>query len=219
MKSPQVPVAKEGIPFIGLSALATVILALLDLKIPSLLFLLITAFVLYFFRDPDRIIPTKKNLVVSPADGKVISIEKADDPFFENGDTVRVSIFMNIFNCHVNRAPISGEVIDLKYKPGRFLSADKPKAALENERLALFLRDDFGRKLIVVQVAGLIARRIVCFAEKGDRLSRGERFGMIRFGSRLDVYLPKDAHILVNRGEKVFSGQSVIASFSDINEA
>ncbi len=211
MHKVNVPVAKEGIPFLGVSALATVVFALLQIEAAAILCLLLTGFILYFFRDPERIIPVGAGLITSPADGKVIEIQKEQqEPFFSTGPTRRISIFMNVFDCHVNRVPISGRVIDIKYREGRFLSANKKRAMAENERAAMLLEDEKGRKVTVVQVAGLIARRIVCWAEPGDLLKRGQRYGMIRFGSRLDVYLPLNAQVKVEKGQRVRAGQSVL---------
>ncbi len=210
MQKISVPVAKEGIPFLGMSALATVVLAVLQLKAAALLCLVLTGFILYFFRDPSRIIPTEADLITSPADGKVIEIAKTQEPYFSGESTIRVSIFMNVFNCHVNRAPVHGRVIDIKYRPGRFMSANQNRAMAENEQAAMLLEDMQGRKVTVVQVAGLIARRIVCWAEPGDYLLRGQRYGLIRFGSRLDVYLPESTTLTVDTGQKVVAGQSVL---------
>ncbi len=211
MHKVNVPVAKEGIPFLGVSALATVVFALLQIKAVAIPCLLLTGFILYFFRDPERIIPVGAGLITSPADGKVIEIqEEQQEPFFSTGSARRISIFMNIFDCHVNRAPVSGRVIDITYREGRFLSANKKRAMAENERAAMLLEDEKGRRVTVVQVAGLIARRIVCWAEPGDLLKRGQRYGMIRFGSRLDVYLPLSAKVHVEKGQKVRAGQSVL---------
>jgi len=174
--------------------------------------LLITAFVLYFFRDPERIVPNDPDLVISPADGKVIEIvEGSEGALQEEGPLWRISIFMNLFNCHVNRAPISGKILKISYKPGRFFAADKKKALIQNEKSAMLIEDEKGRLLTVVQVAGLVARRIVCRAQVGDQVKRGERYGMIRFGSRLDVYISKRAKIIVKEGEKVKAGESILA--------
>ena len=213
----RIPVAKEGVPFIGMSALATVVFALLQFSWPAIAALVFTGFVLYFFRDPERIVPTEAGLLTSPADGKVIEITEAQEPWFSIGRTIRISIFMNVFNCHVNRAPVSGEVRKLKYRPGLFLSANRSRAMAENEACALLVRDDNGRSVVVVQVAGLIARRIVCYAQVGDRLERGQRYGMIRFGSRLDVYLPAGSRILVRRGDRAVAGQTVLAEMKEVS--
>jgi phosphatidylserine decarboxylase len=147
----------------------------------------------------------------------VIDIAEAADPFFDAGTFIRISIFMNIFNCHVNRSPVSGAVIDMAYRKGRFLSADRPRAMKENERSALLIEDELGRKVIVVQVAGLIARRIVCLAEVGDHLKRGQRFGMIRFGSRLDVYVPPGSDISVENGDRTAAGEAVLCRMRGIS--
>ncbi len=211
MLTERIPVAREGIPFIATAALATVTSAQLGWEIPAAIAFLITAFVLYFFRDPERVVPADDNAVVSPADGKVLEIAPASDPVLENVRRQRVSIFMNVFNCHVNRAPIAGVIDAISYREGSFISANRDRAMLENEQCALLLRRDDGLECTVVQVAGLIARRIVCRAETGDRLEKGERFGMIRFGSRLDVYLPPEVEFTVRPGERVVAGQSVIA--------
>ncbi len=211
-----VPVAKEGIPFIGMSTLATIVFALLYMKAAAMTCLILSGFVLYFFRDPERIIPTGVDLITSPADGKVIEVGKAQEPFFSMGTSTRISIFMNVFNCHVNRAPIEGRVLDIKYKEGRFLAANKRRAMAENERAAMLLEDEKARRVTVVQVAGLVARRIVCLAEPGDRLRRGQRYGMIRFGSRLDVYVPPDAAIFVEKGQRVMAGQSVLGRMESV---
>ncbi len=211
MQKIHVPVAKEGVPFIGMSALATVVFALLQLKVVALLCLGLTGFVLYFFRDPDRIVPPSQDLITSPADGKVIEIANGDDPYFATGKCIRVSIFMNVFNCHVNRAPIDGKVLDMKYRPGGFLSANTKRAMAENEQAAMLIQGEAGQKVVVVQVAGLVARRIVCWAEPGDILKKGQRYGMIRFGSRLDVYVPATVKPLVEKGSKVVAGQTPLA--------
>jgi len=211
MQPARVPVAKEGVPFIGMSALATIVLALLQLSWPALLCLVFTGFVLYFFRDPERIVPHGADLITSPADGKVIDISETDETWFHTGRAVRISIFMNVFNCHVNRSPVPGAVKDIKYRPGRFLSANRARAMTENEACAMLVQDDKGRRVTVVQVAGLIARRIVCLARVGDRVERGQRYGMIRFGSRLDVYLPVGSRIVVEKGDRTTAGQTVLA--------
>jgi phosphatidylserine decarboxylase len=171
---------------------------------------LVAAFVLQFFRDPPRAIPADPGVVVSPADGRVIVVDEAPDPFL-NRPARRVSIFMNVFNVHSNRSPVAGEVKQRWYHRGSFLNAALDKAALENERNALWLRSEEGADLVVVQVAGLIARRILCHVEPGARLQRGERYGFIRFGSRLDVYLPAGSRVRVALGDTVKSGRDIIA--------
>jgi len=210
MKKPQVPVALEGYPFIGFAALTTLVLAILDYDCSALLALFTTAFVLYFFRDPERVTPEDEDVLVSPADGKVILIEKVFDDRFVKEHVYKVSIFMNVFNVHVNRAPCPGTVTQVQYSPGMFFSANTERGALENEACALTLETRSNRRIAVVQVAGLIARRIVCWAGKGDRLMRGERFGLIRFGSRVDLYLPQQTQLEVSVGQKVRAGETIL---------
>jgi len=177
----------------------------------AIFFLLLTAFVVWFFRNPERDIPSDENSIVSPADGKVIVIGRGFDDRFLKTDALKISIFMNVFNVHVNRIPTSGKVLGVFYNPGKFFSADKDKASLENEQNALLIEAKNGKKFVVNQIAGLIARRIVCYAKPGDSIEKGRRFGMIRFGSRLDVYLPTDCKIDVNVGDKVKAGSSILA--------
>lgn len=210
MLAEKIPVAMEGVPFIGIFSMATLIFAVLDLPAPSLVMFACGLFCLYFFRDPERVTPIGKDVVVSPADGRVIEITSGSEGAIHSQDTLRISIFMNVFNVHVNRSPITGEVMAIRYNEGAFLSADKYKALIENEKNALHLRDETGFEMTVTQVAGLIARRIVCWAEVGDTLKGGQRFGLIRFGSRLDVYLPKDVKVQVKKGQKVWAGQTVL---------
>jgi len=205
-----IPVAKEGVPFIGTAALVALIFALLDWSIPALLVLTIAIFVVYFFRDPERIIPSGPGLVVSPADGWVIEVTEGCETSLQGEDVRRISIFMNIFNVHVNRAPIAGYVRKIVYQPGTFWPANRKRALFDNERNALLIQAEDGMELTVVQVAGILARRIVCWAEVGDKLKRGERFGLIRFGSRLDVYVSKDVSVLVKKGNRVWAGQTVL---------
>lgn len=207
-------VAREGYPFILGSAFATTIVAILGLYVLALFFLAVTFFVCFFFRDPERVIPEDEKAVVSPADGKVVEVSIVQETDFVPEKMLKISIFMSIFNVHVNRTPDNGTVTDVVYYPGKFFSANLDKASRDNERNAVSLEIGRGRKLIVVQVAGLIARRIICKIRKGDRLSRGERFGMICFGSRLDVYLPPDTAPAVSVGDKVLAGTSVLGHLS-----
>ena len=211
MLTPQVPVAKEGYPFIGFVAFCTLIFALLDLWIPASVFLVLTTFVLSFFRDPERFIPPQENTLVSPADGKVILVEKIDANEFTAGKAYKLSIFMNVFNVHVNRIPFSGKVDDVIYMPGKFYSADSAKGALQNEYCATVVTTSGDKTFAFVQVAGLIARRIVCWLEPGDQVKKGKRYGLIRFGSRVDLYLPEDTEIKAQLGQKVRGGESVLA--------
>ncbi len=214
MKTPRVPVAQEGYPFIGFAAFTTLVLAILGYDLIALPTLGLTAFILYFFRDPERISPEEEDVLVSPADGKVILVEKVFDDKFVKEHVYKVSIFMNVFNVHVNRTPFSGEVKKIQYFPGMFYSANTDRGALENEACAITMLTKNKKKLAFVQVAGLVARRIVCWATKGDELVRGERFGLIRFGSRVDLYLPLSIQLEVEVGQKVRAGESVLGYLS-----
>lgn len=202
-------IAKEGWPFlagsIAISALIFSICALWSIPLWA-----ISLFILQFFRDPKRNTPSKKNMVISAADGKVIVIEKCKDEYL-NRRAIKVSVFMNVFNVHSNKTPIKSTIMNKWYSPGKFLNATLSKASLENERCALHLKTKEGFDITCVQIAGLIARRILCYANKGDILKVGERYGFIRFGSRVDLYLPTDSKIKVTLGEKVFNGETIIA--------
>ena len=167
-------------------------------------------FVLQFFRDPPRSIPGDERTVVSPADGRIVAIASARDPYLER-DSIKVSVFMNVFNVHSNRSPVDGEVRQAWYHAGKFLNAALAKASLENERNALWLKTTAGADVTCVQIAGLIARRILCYVKPGDKLARGERFGFIRFGSRVDIYLPPSASVKAALGDKVRGGSSILA--------
>jgi phosphatidylserine decarboxylase len=171
---------------------------------------LVAAFVIQFFRDPARIPPAGENLVLAPADGRIVSVDRVRDPYLER-DALRLSVFMNVFNVHSNRSPVDGEVRDVWYSAGAFVNAALDKASASNERNALWLRTEHGTDVTCVQVAGLIARRILCYVKPGMRLRRGERFGFIRFGSRVDVYLPVDAEPRARVGDTVYAGSSVLA--------
>ncbi len=210
MKEPQIPVAREGYPFIAFIAFATLVAALLEYEFFATLLLFLTGFVFYFFRDPERIIPDSEDSVVSPADGKVILVEKIFDDRFVNEHVYKVSIFMSIFDVHVNRLPFAGVVEKIQYASGSFYAANTDQGGLANEHCALILSTSKDFRYAVVQVAGLVARRIVCWAEKGDTLERGSRFGLIRFGSRVDIYLPQQAQIEVRSGQRVRAGETII---------
>ena len=210
------PMHREGIRFVAIAAALTALLFWLWAPL-GWVGLGLTVWVYYFFRDPRRVTPTRAGLVVSPADGIVSMIEPAVPPAelgMETGPLTRISIFMNVFNCHVNRAPIGGEVQAVAYRPGRFLNAALDKASEDNERNSLLIRMEDGRQLAVVQIAGLVARRIVCFVRQGQGLQTGERFGLIRFGSRLDVYLPAGAEPLVCLGQTMVAGETVLADLA-----
>ncbi len=202
--------ASEGYPFILFSGFTTLTLALLGYSLPTLVCLVLTAFITWFFRDPSRVLPEEDNAIVCPADGKVIQIREMEDTRFLNTKVIRISIFMNVFNVHVNRIPLSGTVERVLLKPGRFYAADKEKAALQNEYCAMTIRTGNQRLYGVVQIAGLIARRIICRAEKGDQVTAGQRYGLIRFGSRVDLYLPLDTEVTVSEGQKVRCGETIL---------
>ena len=171
---------------------------------------LLALFILQFFRDPARDVPDDPRAVVSPADGRVVEVSKAQDPYVKR-DALKVSVFMNVFNVHSNRSPVDGTVKERWYFPGAFVNAALDKASLHNERNALWLKTPEGHDITCVQVAGLIARRILCYVGAGTELLRGQRFGFIRFGSRVDVYLPLDAEVKAAIGDKVYAAESVLA--------
>jgi phosphatidylserine decarboxylase len=211
MHSHRIPVSKEGVPFIGIAVLIALVFALLKWFVMAAVFFVIAGFVLFFFRDPERIIPSGSGLVVSPADGRVIDVAEDNRDSLDGKDVKRISIFMSIFNVHVNRIPITGQVRQISYQSGSFWPADRKRALLENERNALLILGEDEMELTVVQVAGIIARRISCWVKVGDNVKIGERFGLIRFGSRLDVYVPKNVSVLVKRGDRARAGQTVLA--------
>jgi len=200
----------EGFPFIlppGILALAAFFAGFPG---SASVLLLLTLFVIWFFRNPERRTPEDRGLVISPADGKVIRIEETTSAERPGLSLRKISIFMNVFNVHVNRIPCSGEVSSIRYREGKFLSADLDKASELNERNTLLIRTEDGREIITVQIAGLIARRIVCWVREGEKVHKGERFGMIRFGSRLEVFLPQDSSVLVRVGDRVRAGETPI---------
>ena len=178
----------------------------------SLLFFLFSLFIIYFFRDPERIAPSGDDLILSAADGKVITIKPVDDFVYIGKEGTMISIFMSVLDVHVNRIPISGSVGYIKYHKGKFLPAFQDKASLENEQREIGLETDFGR-IILKQIAGIIARRIVCKVKAGDLVKTGQRFGMIKFGSRIDIFLPKNAEIKVKLNQKVKAGETILGVF------
>ena len=209
MKNYGIPVASEGWPFIVPLAIATALLFALGWKNTGAGTLVLTLFVLFFFRDPERQVPEGKGIVVSPADGKVIVIKDIYEPTYLKRDVKQISIFLSVFNVHVNRAPVEGTVELVKYNPGKFHVASVDKASLDNEQTAMVIANGKD-KVLVKQIAGLIARRIVCYAKAGDAIARGERYGLIRFGSRTDIFLPKDAEITVKLGDRVKGARDII---------
>lgn len=210
MKSPSYGFSREGVPFAVLCALLTLSLAFLGCATGTAVMFVLTFFVVHFFRDPERVAPKGPGMAISPADGKVCKVGMAVDPITGKERKV-VCVFMNVFSVHVNRSPVDGEVEVIKYFPGKFFNASLDKASEDNERLALSIRGAEGGDWTVVQIAGLIARRIVCWAEEGDQLVRGQRFGLIKFGSRVDLYMPDAYEVSVHVGEQVFAGQTVLA--------
>jgi phosphatidylserine decarboxylase len=202
--------AREGWPFIAAAlALAVIVWAVAGFAW-SIPVWLIAIFVIQFFRDPPRAVPTQANAVLSPADGRIVKVEKVRDPMTAR-DTLLISVFMNVFNVHSNRSPVDGTVERIQYSAGKFVNADLDKASSENERNAMVVRLASGERIAVVQVAGLIARRILCYAKEGQRLARGERYGFIRFGSRVDVYLPLSARPKVAVGDVVHATTTILA--------
>ncbi|TDE35926.1 phosphatidylserine decarboxylase [Antarcticimicrobium sediminis] len=207
------PMHREGIKFVAIFAAVTVVLFLIS-EVLGWIGVGLTVWCYYFFRDPERVTPPREGLVVSPADGIVSLIEPAVPPAelgMPDQPLTRVSVFMSVFNCHVNRTPIAGEITAIAYRPGKFFNASLDKASVDNERNSLAIRMADGRSLAVVQIAGLVARRIVCFTEIGAKMQTGERFGLIRFGSRLDVYLPEGVEPMVEIGQTMVAGETVLA--------
>lgn len=203
-------IASEGWPILAGALIAVIVSWMLDLGIITFLFFVFLVFAFQFFRDPAREAPEDPLAVVSPVDGRVCKVEKCTNP--ETGeDAVKVSIFMNVFNVHSQKSPVAGVVEKVTYTPGLFVNADLDKASTENERNAVTVRMADGRRITFIQVAGLVARRIICYATIGQELARGERYGFIRFGSRVDVYLPADAEIVAQIGDKMTGVSSTIA--------
>jgi phosphatidylserine decarboxylase len=207
-------IAAEGYPFIIPTALVAMVFSFTGMFWTASCFYLLTIFIVWFFRNPERRIPGGDAVIVSPADGRILKIEVVDGGELIAGERQKICIFMNVFNVHVNRAPCSGTVSSIRYYPGKFLSADLDKASELNEKNAILIRSDRGSDILTVQIAGLIARRIVCWIMEGMYVKTGERIGMIRFGSRLEVFLPTDAAIHVQRGDKVKAGETVLGSLA-----
>ena len=202
--------AREGWPYIGGAVVLALLVAYFFGFLWSLPVWLIAIFVIQFFRDPPRTLPAQANAVVSPADGRIVRVQKTVDPYTQN-ESLLVSVFMNVFNVHSNRSPVDGTIEHIEYRAGTFVNADLDKASSENERNALVVKMPGGDRISVVQVAGLIARRILCYVKPGQVLARGQRYGFIRFGSRVDVYLPLSARPKVAVGDKVYATSTIIA--------
>ncbi|MDJ0685690.1 MAG: phosphatidylserine decarboxylase [Alphaproteobacteria bacterium] len=218
LKPLMVPIHREGWPFITLFGVITLIATLFGGETLFWIGALLTGWCTYFFRNPDRITPTRPGLLISPADGVVQMIRKVDPPpelEYAGPPTVRISIFMNVFDVHVNRVPIAGRVTKLHYRPGKFLNASMDKASVDNERQSVLMETEDGEQVAFVQIAGLVARRILCDLEPAQDIETGERFGMIRFGSRVDVYLPERCAPLVVEGQRAVAGETVLANMAD----
>jgi phosphatidylserine decarboxylase len=209
---PHPVVAKEGWPFLALAVAVAAAVSVFG-GWWSAPFWIVALFILQFFRDPGREVPQGEGLVLAPADGRIVVVGKARDDYLER-DALKISVFMNVFNVHSNRAAVSGTVRGIWYFPGKFVNADLDKASTENERNAMHLRTDDGTDVTLVQVAGLIARRILCYAKQGEALAAGARYGFIRFGSRVDIYLPLDAVPRVAIGDKVSATSTVLAQLA-----
>jgi len=203
-------IAREGWPFLAIAAVVAIVLTGLGFLLLAFLAWLAFAFILQFFRDPARAIPQGAKVVLSPADGRIVVVEAARDPYLDR-DALKISVFMNVFNVHSNRSPVDGTVANRWYHAGSFLNAALPKASLENERNALHLRTASGQDVTCVQIAGLIARRILCYVDAGATLARGQRYGFIRFGSRVDVYLDPQSRPRVAVGDVVSATETVLA--------
>lgn len=209
MLYPHPIIAREGWPFV-LGALILAVVVLLLAGWWSLPFWIAAIFVLQFFRDPQRVVPPESGTILAPADGRIVAVEPAHDPY-ANRQALKISVFMNVFNVHSNRSPVDGRISNMQYFRGSFLNASMDKASVKNERNAIVAVTSSGHEVTFVQVAGLVARRILCYVNVGDELKRGQRYGFIRFGSRVDVYLPPHARALVSIGQKVWATQSVLA--------
>ncbi len=208
------PIAPEGVPFVAGAAVPAALAGLLGWRKTSMAFGALACFTGWFFRNPPRTPPRGDNLILAPGDGKVIAIQKEFEPRYLKEQSIRVSIFLNIFDVHINRMPCAGTVVDMAYRPGRFLDAGGEDATVYNEQNALMIETPSNKKVLCVQVAGLIARRIVCWVQPGDAAVPGERFGLIRFGSRMDTYFDVGNRIRVRVGDLVKGGESILAEFT-----
>lgn len=213
MKNQHQPVAVEGYPFISLFAFVALFCAAVGWYCLATIGLGLTVFTVYFFRNPDRYPPDDAKAVVAPADGKIIYVGKVPEVrYFGGQEVTKISIFMNVFNVHINRVPVNCTVIDQFYNKGRFLNASLDKASFENEQSGMLLETETGVKILCVQIAGLIARRIVSYPETGGSLVRGQRYGLIRFGSRVDLYFPEEIEVKARLGDKTIAGETILGS-------
>ena len=209
-----IPIAREGVPFV-VGALAPVALAWLwGCRKTSMAFGALACATGWFFRNPARTVPRGDNLVLASGDGKVIAVQEEFEPRYMKDQSIRISIFLNLFDVHVNRMPCAGTVVDVAYQPGRFRNAADPDATVHNEQNALMIETPSKKKVLCVQIAGLLARRIACWVVPGERAVPGERFGIIRFGSRMDTFFPVDSHVRVRVGDRVRGGESILAEFA-----
>ena len=204
------PVAREGLPFLAVTAVPWVGAMMLGWGAPGAVLGVAALFTAWFFRNPLRRVPDGPNLIVSPGDGRVLAVVEEDEPRFLKQRAIRVSIFLSPLDVHINRTPCAGKVAAVGHFPGKFLVASRPGATLENEQTAVLIETDTGQRVLCVQVAGYVARRIVCWLAEGERVARGERYGLIRFGSRMDLYLPIGTKVDVAAGDQVRGGESVI---------
>jgi len=211
LKNEGVPIVKEGLPFLLVAILAMVGFFVGGLWPLGILFALLSAYVAFFFRNPERLPPVGEKMVASPADGRVIFVGEAEEPEFVKAPLIKISIFMSLWDVHVNRVPVDGTVRNMRYHRGRFMAAWEDRASEENERNAMLIETSDGQQVTLVQVAGLVARRIVCYPAVGSFVLRGQRMGLIRFGSRCDLYLPKDAKVNVKMGDRVLGGETILA--------
>ncbi len=209
-----VPIVREGIPFVAVAAVPALGAAALGWPMLTALCGLATLFCAWFFRNPHRVIPQATGLVVAPGDGRVVAIEEEEESRYLKSRSIRISIFLNVFDVHVNRIPCEGTIEGVTYQPGQFLVASRPDATFRNEQNAVVIKTPDGRRVLCVQVAGLIARRIVSWLTPGEQVARGERFGLIRFGSRMDTFLPLGSRVRVKIGDRVKGGASVLAELS-----
>ena len=207
-------IASEGYPFIALFAFVTLVFALLGWVVLTLLCLFLTLFSTYFFRNPERVTPDGENLLIAPADGKIIFVGEVQEERYFKERVTKISIFMSVFNVHINRVPCDGKVIDMYYNKGGFVNASYDKASESNEQAGILLQTEGGTKILFVQIAGLIARRIVTYPIIGDLLQRGARYGLIRFGSRVDIYFPTTTEVAVTLGEKTVAGETILGTLS-----
>lgn len=205
-----IPIVREGFPFVAGMGGVAVLAGILGWLVPASVFGGLALFTAWFFRNPPRVVPYLPGGVVAPGDGRILAIEEEEEPRYLKDRAIRISIFLNIFDVHVNRIPCEGTIERVVYQPGRFVGANRPEATLHNEQNALMIRTASGRKVLCVQVAGLIARRIVCWAGPGEAVACGERYGLIRFGSRMDMFVPVGTELRVSVGERVKGGETIL---------